>query len=180
MVIRTPNPTIGISCPEFILYVDCSDEKAILEVNLLKELKGMTLLEENMGGIEVDKVEMKPTIAAPGSLFYEFTDKRIDRKPHPRSSSSIRFVSNLFTIMLAPLESITIDQISHALDNSHFCEVDLVEAYLRRIAEVNDTVHAVIEVNPDAENIARQLEEERRRHGRRRGYVFLVPLSFLH
>ena len=73
---------------------------------------------------------------------------------------------------MLPLETITIDQIGHALDHNHLSEVDIVSAHLRRISEVNDLVHSVIEVNPDAEVIARQLQEERRKLGHRRGYVY--------
>ena len=72
---------------------------------------------------------------------------------------------------ILPLETITIDQIGHALDETDICEVDLVKAHLRRIEEVNDSVHAVIEVNPDAIHIAQQLKKERKEIGKRRGCV---------
>lgn len=45
--------------------------------------------------------------------------------------------------------------------------MDLVRAYIARIKEVNDDVHAVLEVNPDAITIARQLDKERKQYGRR-------------
>lgn len=46
----------------------------------------------------------------------------------------------------------------------------LTQAYIKRIAEVNDTLHVVAELNPDAVNIARHLDVERR-HGKIRGFV---------
>ena len=46
-----------------------------------------------------------------------------------------------------------------------------MQAYLARISEVEETFHAVAEVNPDALTIAAKLEDERL-HGRVRGYGF--------
>jgi amidase len=67
------------------------------------------------------------------------------------------------------LASITIDDISHGLDKGHFTVVDLVNAHLARIEEVNSVFNAVLEVNPDAIGIAQELDEERKMHGKRRG-----------
>lgn len=36
------------------------------------------------------------------------------------------------------------------------------QAYIARISEVNDVLHAVTEINPDALKIAAELDEERR------------------
>lgn len=80
---------------------------------------------------------------------------------------------------ILPLETITIDQIGHALDETDICEVDLVKAHLRRIEEVNDSVHAVIEVNPDAIHIAQQLKKERKEIGKRRGCVSIWSWVFI-
>jgi len=38
---------------------------------------------------------------------------------------------------------------------------DIMQAYVGRIIEVNKTLHAVLEINPDAWTIAKELDEER-------------------
>ncbi|OTA55107.1 amidase [Hypoxylon sp. EC38] len=55
----------------------------------------------------------------------------------------------------------TIDTLITGLDKKKFTSVDLVNAYLARIAEVNGTLYPVTEVNPDALAIAAKLDEER-------------------
>ncbi|KAI1087071.1 glutamyl-tRNA amidotransferase subunit A [Rostrohypoxylon terebratum] len=73
------------------------------------------------------------------------------------------------------LLTITIDEISRGLDGNKFTSVDLVRAYLERIKEVNDDIHAVLEINPDAVTIAHQLDKERKQNGRR-GPLHGVPI----
>jgi amidase len=53
--------------------------------------------------------------------------------------------------------------------------VSLTESYLDRIERLNPSLHAVIEVNPDAVAIARMLDEERRAQGPR-GPLHGVPI----
>jgi amidase len=55
-----------------------------------------------------------------------------------------------------------------ALDDGLFTSVELTRAYLARIDEVNNDFRAVTEVNPDALDIAAQLDSERA-EGRSRG-----------
>ncbi|RDW65275.1 hypothetical protein BP5796_09967 [Coleophoma crateriformis] len=55
----------------------------------------------------------------------------------------------------------TIEILTKGLAQKKFTNVDLVKAYLARIAEVNEILHAVNEVNPDALDIAVQLDLER-------------------
>lgn len=73
----------------------------------------------------------------------------------------------------------TLDQLVEGLKNNHFTSVQLtkvsfldysnkqsvllthVQAYLTRIDQVNETVHAVVETNPDALAIAKALDDER-------------------
>ncbi|RYC62760.1 hypothetical protein CHU98_g3443 [Xylaria longipes] len=55
----------------------------------------------------------------------------------------------------------SIDFLAAGLDSGTFTNVDLVKAYLARINEVNGTVHAVTQTNPDALNIAVSLDNER-------------------
>ncbi|KAH8811102.1 amidase signature domain-containing protein [Xylogone sp. PMI_703] len=52
----------------------------------------------------------------------------------------------------------TIDDVQDGLTCGNFTSVQLTQAYLARISEVNDILHAVIETNPDALEIAAQLD----------------------
>ncbi|KAF2106409.1 amidase signature domain-containing protein [Lophiotrema nucula] len=56
----------------------------------------------------------------------------------------------------------TLEDLYKGVEEGSFTSVQLVEAYLARIEEVNDEFRAVIETNPDAMEIARRLDEERR------------------
>lgn len=60
------------------------------------------------------------------------------------------------------LINVTLDELSHGLDRGHFTSQDLVRAYIERITEVNDILHCVTEINPDALSIAASLDEARR------------------
>ncbi|KAJ5515970.1 glutamyl-tRNA amidotransferase subunit A [Penicillium freii] len=68
---------------------------------------------------------------------------------------------------LPSLLDITLEDIASGLEAHEFSAVDLTNAYLSQIEEVNDTVHAVLEVNKDAITIAKALDEEMRVTGRR-------------
>ncbi len=59
------------------------------------------------------------------------------------------------------LIDVTIDDLASGLSSGLFTSVDLVNAYLARIAEVNPILHAVNEVNPDALAIAADLDAKR-------------------
>ncbi|OCK99205.1 amidase signature enzyme [Cenococcum geophilum 1.58] len=69
----------------------------------------------------------------------------------------------------------TIETLTAGLDRRQFTTVDLVKAYLARIAEVNDALHAVTEVNPDALAIAAELDAERAA-GSIRGPLHGIPI----
>jgi amidase len=69
--------------------------------------------------------------------------------------------------MLPSLLNITIEQVAQGLDDGAFTVTDLVRGYIRRIEEVNHILHAVIQVNPNAESIAKSLDEEVKQYGRR-------------
>ncbi|PVH86294.1 amidase signature enzyme [Cadophora sp. DSE1049] len=69
----------------------------------------------------------------------------------------------------------SIDDIGHGLDSNSFTAVDLVNAYIARIREVESTLNAVVEINQDALDIAEQLDAEQKRHGRR-GPLHGVPI----
>lgn len=59
------------------------------------------------------------------------------------------------------LINVTIDDLSSGFEAGLFTSVDLVEAYLARIKEVNDEFKAVTEINPDALSIAAELDSKR-------------------
>ena len=61
----------------------------------------------------------------------------------------------------------TIADLNRALDTGATTAVQLTEAYLARIEEVNGHFHAVLETNPDAISIAASLDEEQGSKGRR-------------
>ncbi|KAI1368528.1 glutamyl-tRNA amidotransferase subunit A [Xylaria arbuscula] len=73
------------------------------------------------------------------------------------------------------LATITLDDIASGLDENRFTSVDLVRAYIARINEVNRDVNAVLEINPDAITAAQDLDDERRRQGRR-GPLHGIPV----
>lgn len=67
----------------------------------------------------------------------------------------------------------TIDDIATSLDAGKFTSVQLVETFLERIKEVDHIFHSIIETNPDAVHIARELDEERMFSQKRRRYAHL-------
>lgn len=73
------------------------------------------------------------------------------------------------------LYSATLEELTSGLESGCFTSVDLVRAYLMRIAEVNDTLHAVIELNPDALFIAAGLDAERS-NGKTRSPLHGIPM----
>lgn len=62
---------------------------------------------------------------------------------------------------LPSLLNATLDQLLEGLEKNRFTSVQLTKAYLTRIDQVNETVHAVVETNPDALAIAKALDDER-------------------
>ena len=70
-------------------------------------------------------------------------------------------VGNCSTVKDAPFPSlidVTIDDLEKGLAGGLFTSVDLVNAYIARIAQVNPILHAVNEINPDALTIAAELD----------------------
>lgn len=68
------------------------------------------------------------------------------------------------------LATITIDEIGYGLDRRTFTAVDLVNAHVARIHEVNEVFNAVLEINQDALDVVKELDAEMKLHGRR-GFV---------
>ncbi|KAK0117542.1 hypothetical protein ONS95_011881 [Cadophora gregata] len=69
----------------------------------------------------------------------------------------------------------SLETLSDGLQKKVFTSVDLVKAYILRIAEVQDDFHAVLELNPDAVSIASSLDLERAR-GHIRGPLHGIPV----
>ncbi|PNP47965.1 hypothetical protein TGAMA5MH_01017 [Trichoderma gamsii] len=76
---------------------------------------------------------------------------------------------------LPGLLNATLDQLLEGLENNRFTSVQLTKAYLARIDQVNGTVHAVVETNPDALAIAKALDDERA-SGSVRGPLHGIPV----
>jgi amidase len=60
-----------------------------------------------------------------------------------------------------------LEEIAEKLDSGLFNSVQLVEAYLARIEEVDSEFKSVIETNPDALTIAAALDRDRKELGSR-------------
>ena len=73
------------------------------------------------------------------------------------------------------LESATFDTLRPLLENGELSSVDLSAAYLARIEALNPKVNAVIEINPQALELAEQLDTERRL-GKVRGPLHGLPI----
>ncbi len=86
----------------------------------------------------------------------------------PQSSGNSMFV----------LEEMTIDQLQKGYKNGSFSITEIVKCYLNKIEEIDKkgpALNAIIQVNPDAMDIARQLEEELQ-SGNARGALHGVPI----
>lgn len=68
------------------------------------------------------------------------------------------------------LFDMTLVEVNEGLERGTFTSVHLVKAYMARVKEVDEFFHAVIEINPEALTIARELDDERRSSGQR-GYT---------
>lgn len=76
-----------------------------------------------------------------------------------------------------PLIDATTEDLITGLESGLFTSVDLVNAYVARIMEVNSTLKMVTELNPDALSIAAALDAERKNgtiHGPLHGIPILI------
>ena len=69
----------------------------------------------------------------------------------------------------------TIPQLQTLMASGQLTSRELVQAYLRRIAQLNPLLHSVIETNPNAVGIAARLDNERRA-GATRGPLHGIPI----
>ena len=72
------------------------------------------------------------------------------------------------------LEEATIDQLQGYLSDHVLTSVELVKCYLNRVRQVDSYISSIIELNPDAEDIAAALDTERAA-GRVRGPLHGIP-----
>lgn len=72
------------------------------------------------------------------------------------------------------LEEATIDQLADYMGNGMLTSSQLLRCYLRRVQQVDEYVNSVIELNPDAEDIAAALDAERAA-GHVRGPLHGIP-----
>ncbi|KAM0524831.1 hypothetical protein ACHAPE_000935 [Trichoderma viride] len=70
----------------------------------------------------------------------------------------------------------TLEELQTGLDAGHFTSLQLVQAYVRRIQQVNPLLEAVTQINPDAHVIAIQLDNERDQMRNRSQLSKLGPL----
>ncbi|HPC83335.1 MAG TPA: amidase [Thermoanaerobaculaceae bacterium] len=73
------------------------------------------------------------------------------------------------------LEEMTIADLSAGLESGRFTAVELAEAYLQRIAQLDAQLGSVIETNPQARELA-ELSDSERRAGRVRGPLHGIPV----
>ena len=73
------------------------------------------------------------------------------------------------------LIDVTIDDLQGGLETGLFTSVDLVNAYIARIQEVNSTLNVVTELNPDALLIAAELDAARA-NGTTLGTLHGIPI----
>jgi amidase len=77
------------------------------------------------------------------------------------------------------LEEATIAGLQAAMTKGGLSSLDLVNMYLERIASIDEsgpTVNSILEINPDARKIARQLDQERK-SGHVRGPLHGIPVT---
>ncbi|MFV1884883.1 MAG: amidase [Balneola sp.] len=76
------------------------------------------------------------------------------------------------------LEEITISELHQGYENGDYTITDVVEAYIQRIEDVDingPAINSIIEINPDAIEIARQLDKELAA-GNKRGPLHGIPV----
>ncbi|KAK0702516.1 amidase signature domain-containing protein [Apiosordaria backusii] len=74
------------------------------------------------------------------------------------------------------LEEATIDDMQRAMRNGTVTAVQLIECYARRVMQTDDYINSLLEFNPDALDIAANLDRERRA-GKVRGPMHGIPFT---
>ncbi|KAF2009406.1 amidase signature enzyme [Aaosphaeria arxii CBS 175.79] len=78
-------------------------------------------------------------------------------------------------VEIPSLLNATVEELMAGLEGNLFTSADLVNAYVGRILETNEALHAVTEINPDAWKIAEELDAERAA-GKVRGPLHGLPI----
>ncbi|GAA1224827.1 amidase family protein [Microbacterium maritypicum] len=73
------------------------------------------------------------------------------------------------------LDEMTIPELQHAMDEEELDAEALTQAYLDRIEKLNPTLHAIVQTNPDALDLAQE-SDERRRSDESRGPLEGIPV----
>jgi len=73
------------------------------------------------------------------------------------------------------LEEITVSELQNAMKSGKWSSERITKKYLERIQEVDKRLNSVIEINPDAEKIAEEMDRERKA-GRVRSMLHGVPV----
>ena len=77
------------------------------------------------------------------------------------------------------LDEWTFSQLQQAMTSGRYSSKQLVEKYSDRIGDIDQkgpAINSVIEMNPDAERIAAELDRERKERGRPRGPLHGIPI----
>jgi len=75
------------------------------------------------------------------------------------------------------LNEITVDELQKKMESGELSAKEICQKYLDRIEKVDPILKSVIELNPDALEIAQNLDEERK-NGRVRGILHGIPVLF--
>ena len=81
----------------------------------------------------------------------------------------------IFSGSYVELKEITISELQAGMRSGKFSAKILVENYLQRIKEIDPKLNSVIEINPDALQIAEQMDRERKR-GKVRSMMHGIPV----
>jgi amidase len=112
------------------------------------------------------------------------TDRRLSRRAFLGATAAggaavladrLGFPSDAATLAADSWLDASITQLQQLMSSRQMTSRELTQAYLRRIADLNPLLHAVIETNGDALQIARQRDAERR-DGRVRGPLHGIPI----
>lgn len=108
-------------------------------------------------------------------LQYVFFTPRFAAQSVRRRYSSHQCSWDLSRLDLPSLDEAGIDELSALQANGLVTSVELVHAFIHRIEEVNNVLHSVSEINPDASLIAHRLDAERAA-GKVRGPLHGIPI----
>jgi amidase len=112
-----------------------------------------------------------------GSKVLPNADLLWDPIPYTFPSQNTTGSSGLFPMSRCDgfvLEEATIDQLQSVMSNGTLTSLTLLKCYLKRIWQVDKYINSILELNPDAEEIAIALDAERA-SGRVRGPLHGIP-----